>query len=276
MRYISRFLLLTSLLCVGIPGVAFSEEGSPIPTIDEHFRFSATLSFWAPANQTTGYANKTSLGTLNDSITDNIQSTSTSAMATLEGHYDRFGLMADWVYWDNNNGKTNHAFAYKKGVVYASANSSTSQSITTGAATYTLYNDADWYIDGLAGVRYITNNNSVNLGGNYPATIIKQFTTGLTESGVVSGITNMTAGVVGVKGRARIADSDWFVPFYGDVGTGGTTFSNTWQTQLGIARSFDWVEVNLSFRALYFELADGPLHTKNTFFGPSLGITANF
>ena len=280
LRKSSQGLLILVVSSLGFLSNSFAStdgNSSPISTIDEdHFRFAATVSFWAPANQTTGYMNKTNLGSLNDSISDNIQSSNGSAMATLEGHYGSYGLLADLVYWDNNNGKVNHAFAYKKSTVYTSAHSDTSQSILTGGATYTLFHNPDWFIDGLLGARYINNDNSVNLDGAYPATIVKEFSTGLTQSGIISSHSTATSAIIGIKGRARIADSDWFVPFYGDLGSGGTTFSNTWQTQLGIARSFDWFEVNLSFRALYFELADGALHTKNMFFGPSLGATFNF
>ena len=198
-------------------------------------------------------------------------------MGGLEVHYDRFGLLGDFAYWDNNNGKVNHAFVVsRRSTIYASAHSDTRQAIFTGAATYTLLSNTDWYIDSLLGARYINTDTSVNLDGKYPVTIVKQFTAGLTQSGLATNITNATIPVIGFKGRARIANSEWFVPFYGDIGTAGTSFSNTWQAQAGIARSFDWCEINLSYRALYFELSGDTLRTKNTFYGPSLGITFNF
>jgi hypothetical protein len=43
-------------------------------------------------------------------------------------------------------------------------------------------------------------------------------------------------------GRIRIAESDYFIPFYADVGGGGGTTQLTSQAFLGAGRAFDWGE----------------------------------
>ncbi|MBK8890533.1 MAG: hypothetical protein IPN75_09085 [Dechloromonas sp.] len=53
------------------------------------------------------------------------------------------------------------------------------------------------------------------------------------RSGSVSESGNVTAGIVGAKGRVKLGESNWFVPFYVDVGGGDSV--TTWQTAAGSA-----------------------------------------
>lgn len=83
--------------------------------------------------------------------------------------------------------------------------------------------------------------------------------------------------IVGFKGRYRIADSSWYVPFYGDIGSGGGTTNITWQTMLGVGKTFNqWVDASLTYRALYYDMSGSGLLQKTTFQGPQVGVTFKF
>lgn len=75
-------------------------------------------------------------------------------------------------------------------------------------------------------------------------------------------------GIVGVRGQILFPDSDWFVPYCVDVGTGGSNW--TWQAMLGVGYRFGWGELTLAYRALGYELDKN--ETDLTLYGPGLGV----
>lgn len=75
-------------------------------------------------------------------------------------------------------------------------------------------------------------------------------------------------GIVGVRGQILFPGTRWLVPYYVDVGTGGSNL--TWQAMLGVGYRFDWGEVTLAYRALGYELDDND--TDFTLYGPGLGV----
>jgi len=81
---------------------------------------------------------------------------------------------------------------------------------------------------------------------------------------------------VGFKGRYRIADTSWFIPFYADGGKGPGSNDTTWQLQAGVGDAFSWGDVTLTYRALGFILPDNHGGTNYTSSGPQLAATINF
>ena len=75
-------------------------------------------------------------------------------------------------------------------------------------------------------------------------------------------------GIVGLRGQILFPGSDWFVPFYADIGSGGSNWS--WQALLGVGYRFDWGEVTLAYRALGYEFDKND--TDMTLYGPGLGV----
>jgi len=75
-------------------------------------------------------------------------------------------------------------------------------------------------------------------------------------------------GIVGLRGRILFPGTDWFAPYYADVGTGGSNW--TWQAMLGVGYRFDWGEVTLAYRALGYDFDKND--TDLTLYGPGLGV----
>jgi hypothetical protein len=50
----------------------------------------------------------------------------------------------------------------------------------------------------------------------------------------------------------------------------------TWQGLLGVAYSFNWGDVSLAYRYLYYEQGSDKLLQNMSFRGPTLGVTFHF
>lgn len=126
-------------------------------------------------------------------------------------------------------------------------------------------------MDGLLGVRWIGVTASLNL-------VVDGTSTALSDSKAMSTVDP----IVGFKGRYRIADSTWYVPFYADIGSGGGTTNLTWQAMVGIGKTIEkWIDVSLIYRGLYYDMDSSKtngqgLLQKTTFQGPQLSATFRF
>lgn len=75
--------------------------------------------------------------------------------------------------------------------------------------------------------------------------------------------------VVGIKGRMRIGNGKWSLPYYLDVGTGDSDL--TWQAIAGVSYAYSWGDLIISYR--HFEYDGGPqgLMENFSFSGPVIG-----
>jgi hypothetical protein len=91
----------------------------------------------------------------------------------------------------------------------------------------------------------------------------------------VSTSTTIADPVVGLKGRVRISDSDWFIPFYADVGGGGSSQVTT-MAFVGIGRAFEWGDAVFGVKNLYFQQKNQGITTNTDLFGVALGVGFRF
>ena len=78
--------------------------------------------------------------------------------------------------------------------------------------------------------------------------------------------------IVGVKGRVRLGQGNWFMPYYLDAGAGDSTL--TWQGMLGVGHAFKWGEVIFAYRYLSYQQESNSLIEDMTFQG--FGLALNF
>jgi hypothetical protein len=259
--------LLASLTLVG---PANAEEAlTPIPKIANEWTFEVTPYLWAPGITSTLSHNDRYIKTADLSANNIISNLKSGGMIAGEVHYGNWGLMADIV--SATIQKTGSIpVTPQPGVQVHTAEKATLQStIFTAAATYNLLNNKDANVDALLGARAIGITSTLNLS-------IEGLPRPLSDSKSMS-----TADpIAGLKGRYRIADSTWYIPFYGDIGSGGGTTNITWQGVLGVGKTIEkWVDVSLVYRALYYDMSAGKnngLLQKTTFQGPQLAATFRF
>lgn len=248
------FLAFSLFISMGIAQAA--EELSPIPAMSDAWRFEITPYVWAPAIKGTLGLDSGLARSADFTSSDVVSNLKSGGMISAEAHQGRWGVMGDLV----------SATLQKTGAIPNTGGTvgdkiTLQQTILTGVATYTVANTKSAYVDALLGVRAIYATASLNVS----------------EYGTASKTTSTVDPIVGVKGRYRIADSSWYVPFYGDIGSGGGTTNLTWQAMAGIGKTFgQMVDASLSYRALYYDMKDGGVLQKTTMFGPQVAVTFKF
>lgn len=269
MTYLQKILGLATLVLLANSASA-EVAVNPMPLVNDNWRFSASINLWAPASQTTDTVRNRSYSSSN-SIDQNISAAGPMAMFTLEAHKGDWGLMGDLVYWQSSYNNGTH---YSRGddAIYLSNTATLTQTMFTGAVTYTAINTPSIYMDGLLGARYISSTMALSDAQQLDRSgaLIKS------HAGYPSRVNQTTDPVLGFKGRARIMDSSWFIPFYADAGKGPGSNNGTWQASLGVGDAFSWGEVALVYRAMGFHLKDNAGSSNWTNAGPQLSATVNF
>ena len=92
-------------------------------------------------------------------------------------------------------------------------------------------------------------------------------------SGSISKKEDLWDAVIGLRGRAKLADH-WYVPYYFDVGGGSS--SMTWQAMVGLSYAFSWGDATLAYRHLFYDQGGDKLVQDLKFSGPLLGVTFRF
>jgi len=257
-KFLTSATLIAATL-VALPTHA-DEVSHAIPQVTEGWRGSFTPYLWLTNVSGSAYYDQTKLGAVDYSSRELLANLNFAAMFIAEAHNGRVGAMADVVF-----SKITAQNSYVLGMADVSSKTSVEQGIYTLAATYTLHNTNNVYIDGLAGVRVMNVNarSDINVADGPFGTSKSKATTS-------------TAPIAGVKGRVRISDSDYFIPFYVDVGGMGQATEVTTQQMIGIGHAYEWGDATIAFKNLYYrQRADG-ITTNQSLFGLAAGLTFKF
>lgn len=233
-----------------------ADELSPIPKISSEWRFEVTPYVWASGIKGTLGLDSGLAKSADFTSSDVVSNLKSGGMISAEAHQGRWGVMGDVV----------SATLQKTGAIPNTGDTvgdkiTLQQTILTGLATYTVANTKDAYVDALLGVRAIYATATLSVSGY----------------GTASKTTSTVDPIVGAKGRYRIVDSTWYVPFYGDVGSGGGTTNLTWQAMAGVGKTFNQlIDASLTYRALYYDMKDGGVLQKTTMYGPQVAVTFKF
>jgi hypothetical protein len=128
-------------------------------------------------------------------------------MITTEAHYGKWGIMGDIVSATLQvTSSPTVTLPNRAGALPVNAANKTTlqQNVITGAGTYTVLNNQEAYVDVLVGVRSIAATATISLD-------LSAY--GMSRSAVDSKSVSTTDPIVGFKGRYRIADSTWYIPF---------------------------------------------------------------
>jgi hypothetical protein len=263
--------ILAALLTVSASFAYAQSDLTPIPTISDAWRFEVTPYVWTPSVTSTLSYNDRYINTAYLSSSNVLGDLKSGGMITAEAHYGNWGIFGDIVSATlQDTGSSPVTIPYNGQQIPGNLSNKVTlqQNMITGAATYTLLRNQNAYVDGLVGVRVITATATAALD-------LSAY--GQSRSSVDSKSISTTDPIIGLKGRYRIADSTWYVPFYGDVGSGGGTTNITWQGILGVGKTFEkWIDASLSYRYMYYDMKGDGLLQKTTFKGPQLAVTFKF
>jgi len=203
-----------------------------------------------------------------------------------EVRYDRFSLLTDIMYM-NLGVSTANIRSFDLGVtsvpVDRALTTSTStrlqSTIWTLAGGYTVAEGAWGNVDLIAGLRLLAINDTTNFN---LATVITRpdGSIALGRSGTLSAGKSVWNGIGGVRGRVYLADMDWFgggrifVPYYFDIGAGGSNL--TWQISSGVGYQAGSIGVMVGYRFLSFQQSSSAIIQKLSMGGPIIAASFRF
>jgi hypothetical protein len=256
--------------------------GAAAQSADDDWKFAITPYLWLPnINATLKYSVPPGTGGSPEvEVGPNDYLTNLNAVLMLAGEArkGRWSLFTDFVYLD---------ISAEGSSVKSVDFGGTSVTTTLDAGTKTTFKGMAWTLGGgyaivqtpgtsldlIGGVRYFGLH--VTTDWNLSATIVgppgsQSFPT----TGSVSEDADLWDAIIGARGRIRLGEGHWSVPYYLDAGTGSSSF--TWQGLLGVAYTFGWGDVTLAYRYLYYDEKNGKLIQDLSFNGPALGATFRF
>lgn len=218
----------------------------------EDWQFTARMDIWLP--DTSGETAFSGADFKMD-VEDILDDVEFGFLGSFEARRGRWGIVTDIVYssiGDKNDNFYEGSVGPGEGLALE-GNLSVDLDVDTwfvnSAAFYRAVESESLILDVLAGARYADVEQRIeweisgNLGGSeLPG-----------RSGWAEVGEEILDGIVGVRGRVGLGESDrWVLPFYLDVGTGGSDF--TWQAAAGLGYGFDWGNMGLVWRHLEYDL----------------------
>jgi len=268
---LASMVMLSSALAGVAPASALAQSDS------DAWKWRGTIYLWGAGID--GTANlPASGGTANVNVDFDqlLRNLNFAFMGTLEARKGRWGGLTDFVYLNvggSRAGTRSLSFSGPGGVVTIPADAALNAdlglrgTIWTLAGTYTAVEKPGYELQALGGFRLLSISTSVNwiATGNVGAL------PPVARGGGASASPNFWDAIVGVRGRANIGQSKWYVPYYLDVGTGQSDF--TWQAAAGVGYRFGWGEVTAVYRYLDYNMKSGDPVEDISFSGPAIGVS---
>jgi hypothetical protein len=205
-----------------------------------------------------------------------------ATMVAADAQYGPYSVVTDFMYM--NLGGTaaqfrsvnfpNHPAIPLTRTAQTSESLNLTASIWTLAGGYTVV-QGDWgNLDAIVGVRFLALNTRVNYSLGF--TVAGPRGNGATFGGVgsVSGSGDIWNGIGGFRGRIRIGKSGLFIPYYFDIGAGGSNL--TWQISSGLGYHAGLADVSLTYRYLSFEQGSSAVVQHLAIQGPMLMVNFTF
>jgi len=266
---------LAALAILGVSAFpVISAAADKVDPYDGGWHFTLTPYLWLPNinGSIDGRVLGSAIGDFRTSTkigpNDYLQNLKFGAMVTGEVRKGDWSVFTDIIYIDFGDQRSRvRNITGLEGRSLASIDRNATTSLTTTvwtlAGTRTLVNKPMGNLDLLAGFRYLDVATELKLnirGTDGRINASTRSSRDLTE----------WDGIVGVKGRVRLGEGRWYMPYYLDVGTGSSNW--TWQALLGVGYAFDWGDINLSVRSLSYDF-NGKNDVDLRMTGPTLGAT---
>ncbi len=285
-------VMLVGLLAAGASTARAQQPTSTVaqPATQSGWTFNLAPEVWLPIiHSNLSYNLPPALGgTASTSVSvgpaDYIPKLNFGAMLAADAQYDRFSILTDFIYMNlSATGEGTHINSVNfpgfpsipiERAAQLSASLRLGAMIWTTAGGYTVL-QGDWgNLDAIVGIRYLgftartdyklsvmitgPRGNGVTFGG----------------TGYLSGTNNIFDGIAGFRGRIRISNTALFIPYYFDIGAGGSNL--TWQIASGLGYQFGSVGVSALYRYLSFQEPSSALVQHLSMGGPMLMVNFSF
>jgi hypothetical protein len=260
---------LALLLLVALPFPAYAEG----PPAADRWTFGIQPYLWLPSLSGdltySAPGGSPSVDVSSDTLLDELNF---AFMFNAEARKGRWAIVMDFITLDVGGDKSNVESVDFSGVpvtVSGSASVDLEGVAWALAGSYTVARSATSSLDVLLGLRYFTIDitTDYNLSADIPGQTFAR-------TGSIKQSEDLWDGIIGVRGRIGLGSGKWGIPYYLDVGTGSSTF--TWQGAVGIGYQWSWIDLNLVYRYLYYDMESGKLLQNFSFYGPALGVNFRF
>jgi hypothetical protein len=212
---------------------------------------------------------------------DYLENLNCAIMINAEVRKARWSIFTDVIYLDFSNEKSNvksiDFIETGRNAVSSSIDAATESSLKgvswTLAGGYSVLHGDSGRLELLAGFRYF----GVEASSDWNLTATISGPRGdqvFPRSGSISQREDLWDGVIGLRGRLNLGATQFYVPYYFDIGTGSSDV--TWEGVVGLGYGFKWVDIVLAYRHLYYDTDDDNLVKDMRFSGPALGLTFRF
>lgn len=197
--------------------------------------------------------------------------------------YDRFSVVTDFMYVSASAGSSRVDVVDIAGVgrnpissdVSLGVDSTLKTTLWTLAGGYTLASGPWGHVDALAGFRYL----GIDSTTNYNLAIRLVGPRGnagpsFGGAGRLSASDDIWDGIVGLRGRLRLGEGGFFLPYYIDIGTGDSNL--TWQALAGVGYQTGPVGVSLGWRYMSYDQGGSTVVQNMTMSGAFLAVNFNF
>ena len=196
-------------------------------------------------------------------------------MGTFEARKGKLGLLTDYIYLNfeaDKSARRDFNLSGPLGLISipagaaADVNVGLSGYVWSLAGSYAVVEDPTVDLQLIGGFRYLKVKPSLdwrisgNIGSLPPVAV----------AGSASSNPGAWDAIIGAKGRVKLGDGAWFVPYYVDVGTGQSDF--TWQAMSGVGYAFSWGDITAAYRHLSYKFPDSFAVKDLSFTGPAVAL----
>ena len=241
------------------------------------WKWNATIYGWFPAiGGTTSFPATGSGPSIDVSSKQVIDALKMTFMGSLEAKKGPWGVWTDLVYADFGADKSgSRDFTIDHGQIPVGVDANLGLDVKswiwTLGGSYNLADKPEGTADLVFGARLLDMEQTLrwSINGTIPGL------PSTARSGTATASLNQWDAIVGVKGRLKLGkDSNWFIPYYLDVGTGQSQF--TWQGIAGVGYQFGWGSVIAAWRYLDYDFKSGQAVQSLNLNGGAIGVQFNF
>ena len=253
------------LLASALPVTASAASDS------DRWEYDATIYLWGAGIDATTQTG----GDIDMSFSDILKDLDMTFMGGFGAHKGKWSLLADAIYMDlsqSDSGK--ETIPVLDGAITITKTVDTDVGmkawITTFGAGYNVVDNERATLDIVGGARYFYLDLDIKLDLRLKGS---EGLLNTSRKEKVSESDHVWDGIVGVKGRINL-DKNWYLPYYADVGTGGS--QSTWQALAGVGYQFKWGDVLLAYRYLDYNFDSDFILDDMNISGPALGARFRF
>jgi hypothetical protein len=173
--------------------------------------------------------------------------------------HNKWSILADVVYMDVEGGADQIVSASGQ-PVNASVDMDLASWVLHGGVGYDLIQTDGGSLAVIGGVRYLAIDVDVKAGFGGPGVELSE------SDGLVDGI-------IGLRGAINF-NENWYLPYYADIGTGGSDLS--YQLFAAIGYRFGWGDIRLGYRHIGYEMDDDFIMKDMDLSGPVMGVGFRF